>query len=185
MHHLPSSCKLVTSVRAFGNVKYNIITKNVSNDTNIDHLATVREMRPVILICLILTHSCFTNVLSPTSAAAVTGVRSTGSGSGLSTCRCTPDQFEAVLKSVEREIDLQFGSRSEAENVDYEELSAAVRANDAEEGARDDERLPIAGPMAVEAESSTSVHYDYTNGLLATIEEAGRVKTIVDHQAVC
>lgn len=65
-------------------------------------------------------------------------------------CRCAADQWEGILRSVDREfyVDAQ---------TDRRRLRAA------------------------EVESNTAIHYDFRNGLFASVDFDSGIKTVIDH----
>lgn len=75
-------------------------------------------------------------------------------------CRCAADQWEGVLRSVDRAFYLE-GRMQNLERLGGERLRAA------------------------EMETNTAMHYDYSNGLFASHDYDTGVNTIIDYNAVC
>jgi hypothetical protein len=151
-------------------------------------------MRNIAVLCFILVAgprlapSSSTLVVAAASSRSVGGLGGIGSSSP-SACRCAPDQFEVVLRTVEREIDLHAGpgpddtaAMADPEFEDYESAFAAAAAG--REGDGISSQLLQPGVATAESESTTSLYYDFTNGLLATIEHGEQIKTIVNHATV-
>lgn len=74
---------------------------------------------------------------------------------GSESCRCAADQWEGALRSVDREIYL--GGQTDS----------------------DGQRL-----HAAELETNTVIHYDYRNGLFASVDTDSSVKTVIDYNTV-
>ena len=124
---------------------------------------------------LSLLHIISLLVVTSTAAAAVDGSRRSESrvrrggtaeptprdrddgpetaGDASESCRCAADQWEGVLRSVDREFYV--------------------------DGQTDGRRL-----RASELESNTAIHYDFRNGLFASVDFDSGVKTVIDHNMV-
>jgi len=124
---------------------------------------------------LVLFHATSLLVVISTPAAVDAGRRvrrsgtapephpngASGNGPDHVACRCAADQWEGILRSVEREFYL-------AGQADFDRPAAAD------------------GPhlRAVELESNMAVHYDFRNGLFASHNFDTGLRTVIDYNMV-